>query len=83
MSMWHYSSHCEVLQKFYIFTLSFKFFYVNEHLMVSALNETCSVWKNNNKRRLCQAEYIVLFMVRMARSNRWKNNFFVCVHVCQ
>jgi hypothetical protein len=29
---------------------------------MSGMIETCSAWKNNDKWRLCQTEYVVLFM---------------------
>jgi hypothetical protein len=49
------------LTKIYIFTLSFKFF-INKHVKMICLIETCSVWDNNNKYSICQMEYVVLFM---------------------
>jgi hypothetical protein len=30
--------------------------------MMTGLIGTCSVWKNNTKYRLCQAEYVALFI---------------------
>ena len=49
--IWYTLYHLWDLAKFYIFTLSFC---INKHLMVFGLGETCSVWENNNKYRLCR-----------------------------
>ena len=52
---------CEILQNFTFLPWVLSF-YANENLIMIRLIETRSVWDNNNKYRLCQTEYVVLFM---------------------
>jgi hypothetical protein len=44
-------------------------FCINKHVLTTGLIETCSVLKNNSKYRVCQTEYIALFV-------------FLCTPVC-
>jgi hypothetical protein len=54
-------NECETSQNFAILPWIL-IFCIYKHLTMIGLIETCSVWDNNNKYRLCQTEYTVLFM---------------------